>query len=65
MADHIYQRSIDCALRHITVARDNFAYHHADEFDIDWVMEQFESAVNILERLRGYEPPEWEVSYND
>ena len=61
MAEYIYQRSIDCALRHITVARDNFAYHYSEEFDIDWAMEQFNHALDILERLKGYEPPEWEV----
>ena len=60
MAELIYQRSIDCALRHITVARDNFAHHHAEQFDIDWAMEQFNHALDILERLRGYAPPEWE-----
>lgn len=60
MSEYIYQRSIDCALRHITVARDNFAHHHAEQFDIDWAMEQFNYALDILERLRGYAPPEWE-----
>ena len=50
----IYKRSIDAAMRHITVARDNFAYHFADEFDIDWAMEQFNLAFVILERLKEY-----------
>jgi hypothetical protein len=60
MAEHIYQRSIDCALRHITVSRDNFAYHYADDFDIDWAMEQFAHALDILENLKEYKAPAWE-----
>lgn len=56
----IYEKSIDCAMRHIQVARDNFAYHHAEEFDIDWAMEQFERALDILELLKGYSQPKWE-----
>lgn len=55
----IYEKSIDCAMRHIQVARDNFAFRYAEEFDIDWAMEQFESVLDILERLKGYEPHEW------
>lgn len=55
----IYKKSIDCAMRHIQVARDNFAYRFAEEFDIDWAMEQFDHALDILERLKGYEPQEW------
>jgi len=57
----IYQKSIDCAMRHIQVARDNFAYRHGNDFDIDWAMEQFNHALDILEQLKGYTPPEWEV----
>lgn len=55
----IYEKSIDCAMRHIKVARDNFALHHETEFDIDWAMEQFDHVLDILERLKGYEPQEW------
>ena len=50
----IYKRSIDCALRHITVARDNFEYHYNSEFDIDWAMDQFNHAIDILENLKEY-----------
>ena len=56
----IYQRSIDAAMRHITVARENFALHHEEEFDIDWAMEQFDHACSILERMKEYDPPKWE-----
>lgn len=58
----IYKRSIDCALRHITVARDNFAFRFNDEFDIDWAMEQFSHAVDILENLKEYHAVPWEGS---
>lgn len=58
--EYIYQRSIDCALHHITVARENFAHHYGDQFDCDWAMDQFNRAVDILEQLKEYEPPEWE-----
>lgn len=50
----IYKRSIDCALKHIAVARDNFAYRYNAEFDIDWAMEQFNQAIDILENLKEY-----------
>lgn len=65
MADYIYQRSINCALRHITVARDNFEYHYGDQFDCDWATDQFNRALNILEQLNDYEPPEWEVNHEN
>lgn len=58
MIMEIYKRSIDAAMRHITVARDNFAYRFVDEFDIDWAMDQFDHAITILERLKEYVPPE-------
>ena len=50
----IYKRSIDCALRHIAVARDNFEYHYINEFDIDWAMDQFNRAIEILDNLKEY-----------
>lgn len=56
----IYKRSIDCALRHITVARDNFEFHYVHEFDIDWAMEQFNRAIDILEDLKEYKATPWE-----
>lgn len=57
----MYEKSIDCAMRHIRVARDNFEWHHEADYDIDWAMEQFNRALDILEGLKGYTPPEWEV----
>ena len=56
----IYEKSIACAMRHINVAKENFALHHELDFDIDWAMEQFDLALDILERLKGHEPQELE-----
>lgn len=61
---YLYEKSIDCAMRHITVARENYEMHHGDEFDIDWAMDQFNRALDILEQLRG-EPPKSEVDHAD
>jgi len=54
----MYEKSINLALRHIKVARDNFALRHELDFDIDWAMEQFDHALDILERLKTYTPEE-------
>ena len=52
----IYEKSINHAMRHISVAKENFALRHELDFDIDWAMEQFDEALEILERLKTYTP---------
>lgn len=53
-----YKRSINLAMGHIQTAKEHFALCHELDFDVDWAMEQFDHALDILERLKGYEPQE-------
>ena len=54
----MYKFALDAALKKIAVARDWFAMKHSENFDIDWAMEQFAHATDILERLRDLEKEE-------
>lgn len=47
-----YINHLNLALISIENAREMYAHKHSEEFDIDWAMQQFESATIILERLR-------------
>lgn len=58
----MYKFALNAALKKIAVARDWFAMKHAEDFDIDWAMEQFEHATDILERLRDLEGVEFDVN---
>lgn len=44
-------KAINRALKAISMARDVFAYEHAEDYDIDWSMEQFKTAIVALEQL--------------
>jgi hypothetical protein len=54
----MYKYALNDALKKISVARDWFAIKHSEDFDIDWAMEQFAHAMDILERLRNLEKEE-------
>lgn len=49
-----YETAINAALRFTNIAREMFAMKHSEDFDIDWAMEQFETATDILERMKEY-----------
>ena len=51
----MYKFALNDALKKISLARDWFAMKHAEDFDIDWAMEQFAHATDILEKLRDLE----------
>lgn len=46
-----YQKSIMCALRHITIAREQYMEEYAEDYESEWVAEEFNKATTILERL--------------
>ena len=43
------------ALSFMWIARDAYVKKHSEDFDIDWAMEQFSAAEEILERLKEAE----------
>ena len=49
-----YETAINSALHFTNIAREMFAIKHSEDFDIDWAMEQFETATDILERMKEY-----------
>ena len=58
---YIYQKSIECAIRHVEVARDNFEHHFAEDHDISWAMAQYEEVLKTLRELKEHIPPELEL----
>lgn len=54
----MYKYALNAALKKIAVARDWFAMKHSEDFDIDWSMERFDTAISILEMLRDLEKEE-------
>lgn len=55
-----YDMSIICALKHITIARERYMMEHEEDFDLDWVMEEFNRVIDILEDLKEYQAARWE-----
>lgn len=43
---------LDDALRSITQARELFLHHNGEDFDIDWVADQFNIVTERLEELK-------------
>lgn len=54
MKNNEYETAINSALHFTNIAREMFAIKHSEDFDIDWAMEQFETATDILERMKEY-----------
>ena len=50
----LYEKSIYFAIKHLQAARDNLTFHYAEEFDVDWAVEQFEKAIALIERMKDY-----------
>ena len=48
-----YEKSINLALRHISIARECYMMEYGDEFDADYIAEEFNKVTTILERLRN------------
>mgnify|MGYP006886805051 CR=1 len=53
--ENAVRKALFQALSFTQIARDAYAMKHSEDFDIDWAMEQFSAAEEILERLKEAE----------